>query len=90
MNSDFEFRRSHEAWRGAFFKNKGKEKCPKCDLYGCICQISLKDWVPISIKIKAPSYAFKVFNCQIKCLNMGKFCLDCFDYNKFEAEVMIK
>lgn len=33
-----------KAETAAYFKNYGKKKCPKCGLYGCICQTQLREF----------------------------------------------
>ncbi len=69
-------RRAHKE---AHAKTIGKRKCNKCDLYFCICQLSLKDWVIITQKQKRNATK----NCQVNCININKKCLDCYKYNKY-------
>lgn len=89
--NSFEERQAHDNWRGAFYKNKGKDKCSKCDLYLCICQSGLFEFGFESVKpLKDPSMNQKIANCPHRCVNAGLECISCYEYDKFKGMVIEK
>lgn len=89
--SDFQSHLEHQAWKSAFYKTKNKIKCPNCDLFLCICQSGLSEFGFELVKpLKDPTIEQKIFNCPHRCLNSGVECLNCSDFDKFKALVIIK
>ena len=73
-----------------FWLNKNKSKCVYCDLFNCICQLSLSpDWVEVVIPIKDPVFAVRVANCPHNCLNAQKDCLECYGFDKFKGVIVL-
>lgn len=86
---DFQDIKAQQEYRSAFYKNKGKTRCLKCDLYNCICQLSLSEWVPIRQIIKEPTHSQKVANCPHRCANADKDCIECYNFSKFKGVVVL-
>jgi len=58
--------RSHAWFLGRNFR---KSPCPKCGLFGCICQLNLLDWLepkpkPVFLKDKCPVCDLFLCDCQ--------------------------
>ena len=88
---DYEEYRRKEAHKGAFMRNKGKEKCSVCKFFLCTCQSILKDYGDCSIimPLKELTMAQKIKNCPHNCSNSTIKCVECYNYNKFKMKVKI-
>jgi hypothetical protein len=87
---DFEQHRVSQELRRIHFLHAGKKRCPKCDLYSCICQTALREFGFENNKVVTEvSHAQKVRGCPQKCLNSSKECLECYDFDKFKTEVKV-
>jgi len=90
MSFDWESYQASQAQKRAFYLHKGKNRCLKCDMYQCICQLSLSpDWVEVRLPIKEPSFSVKVQNCPHNCANSGKECLECYSFDKFKGVIVL-
>jgi len=76
--TDYEIRESIKRERAAKIKVRKSTKCPKCGLYGCICQISINNY------INYPSIPTNAPNCPYRCSNQDQKCIECINESHFK------